>query len=188
VVSVDDVPSPAVKDPGLRDRKYDLSLARLPIPLPADQIVDDLNVENLFDDPLVLAAGTHNRLTRRRKIDLAELIDEPWILPRPNTWNYAFVAEAFKARGLDMPKARMIGFSVHLTNHFLINGPFITAYPRSVLRLHGLKSLPVDVPVRPFPVAILTLKNRTLSPVVECFIECARAVARPLARLRSHSG
>jgi hypothetical protein len=32
----------------------------------------------------------------------------------------------------------------------------------------------VTLPVRPWPVAIVTLKNRTLSPIVERFIESAR--------------
>ena len=31
-------------------------------------------------------------------------------------------------------------------------------------------------------VAILTLKNRTLSPVVERFVKCAREVAKPFAK------
>jgi len=62
--------------------------------------------------------------------------------------------------------------------HFLRNGPFITAYPRSVVRLNSLRELPVDLPIRPWPIAMVTLKNRTLSPVVERFIECARKVAK----------
>jgi hypothetical protein len=41
-----------------------------------------------------------------------------------------------------------------------------------------LKKLPVGLPTRPWPVVILTLKNRMLSPVVERFIECAREVAK----------
>jgi DNA-binding transcriptional LysR family regulator len=52
---------------------------------------------------------------------------------------------------------------------------------RSVLRGSDgrtLKKLPVDLPTRPWPVVILTLKNRMLSPVVERFIECAREVAK----------
>jgi hypothetical protein len=44
----------------------------------------------------------------------------------------------------------------------------------------ALKKLPVDLPTQPWPVAILTLKNRTLSPVVERFIECAREVAKEI--------
>jgi DNA-binding transcriptional LysR family regulator len=46
---------------------------------------------------------------------------------------------------------------------------------------HSLKVLPVDLPDRPWPVTIVTLKNRTLSPVVERFIECTREVAKSIA-------
>jgi DNA-binding transcriptional LysR family regulator len=182
VVHVNDVPSPAIKSPGLRDRKYDLVIARLGLPLPNDRITDDLNLEYLFDDPLMIAAGLHSRWARRRTIDLAELIDEPWTLTHPDAWNYIGVAEAFRARGLEMPKVSLFGFSVHLVKHFVANGPFVTAMPRSVARFCSLKVLPVKLPVRPWSVAIATLKNRTLSPVVERFIEHAREVAKPLAK------
>jgi DNA-binding transcriptional LysR family regulator len=181
VLYVDNVPSPAFKDRGLHDRKHDLVLARLRTPLPDDHLVDDLNAEYLFDDPLVAAAGTQSRWTRRRKIDLAELIDEPWILAPPHTWNYLGLAEAFHARGLDMPRSSLVTFSMHLVGHFLANGPFITTSPRSWVHHNSLKVLPIDLPARPWPVVILTLKNRTLSPVVERFIECAREVTKSAA-------
>jgi hypothetical protein len=32
------------------------------------------------------------------------------------------------------------------------------------------------------PVGIITLKNRTLSPVVQLFVDNAREIAKPLAR------
>jgi DNA-binding transcriptional LysR family regulator len=180
VVHVLDVPSPAIKDPGLRDRKYDLVFARTGLPRPNEQITDDLQLDYLFDDPLAITAGPHSRWARRRTIDLAELINEPWILAPSSTWNYLGVAEAFRARGLDMPKVSLFGFSLHLVNHFVANGPFLTAYPRSVARVSSLKVLPIKLPVRPWPVAIATLKNRTLSPVVERFIGCARELAKSL--------
>jgi len=44
----------------------------------------------------------------------------------------------------------------------------------------SLKVLPVDLPVRPWPVNIVTLKNRTLNPVAGRFIECAREVTRQM--------
>jgi DNA-binding transcriptional LysR family regulator len=185
ILQVDDVPSLALALPVLQDRKYDLALARLPPPPRGDQQADDLNVETLFDDQLVVAAGMHTRWARRRKIDLAELVHEPWILMAPNTWNYAGVAEAFQARGLAMPKTNLLTFSVQLRAQLLANGPFITTFPRSVFRSNAehflLKLLPVDLPTRPWPVAVVTLKNRTLSPVVERFIECAREVAKSFA-------
>ena len=47
--------------------------------------MDDLNVEVLFDDPWVLVAGIDSRWARRRKVELVELIDEPWLTTPPET-------------------------------------------------------------------------------------------------------
>jgi DNA-binding transcriptional LysR family regulator len=185
VVHLDDWTAPAVELPGLRDRKYDLIMVRLVAPLTDEHLTDDLNVECLFDDQLVVAAGMHNRWARRRKIDLAELINEPWILAPPRTWNYSRLAEAFRARGLDMPKASLVSVSVAVRTRLLANGEFIAALPSSVLSLnrdhYALKALAVDLPNPPWPVVIVTLKNRMLSPVVERFIACAREVAKSFA-------
>ena len=180
IVRVYDVPSPAIKNLGLRDRKYDLVLARLGLPGTDDHTTEDLNLTVLFDDPLVIVAGQHSPWARRRSIDSAELSDEPWLLSPPDTWNYIGVAEAFRKKGLEMPTARLIGFSLHLATHFVGRGPFITAYPRSVARLGSLAALRVNMPSRPWPVVIATLKNRTSSPVAERFIESAREVAKSI--------
>jgi DNA-binding transcriptional LysR family regulator len=78
-----------------------------------------------------------------------------------------------------------------LVIHFLANGPFITVIPSSVLSQHAerqlLKELPVDFPITRWPVAIVMLKNRTTSPLVERFIECARDVARSFGRAGQRS-
>ena len=58
-------------------------------------------------------------------------------------------------------------------------GRYVCVMPDSMLRFRarelGLKTLPVALPHRPSIVAVLTLKNRTLSPVVARFIEHLRA-------------
>jgi hypothetical protein len=64
--------------PLLRDRTFDLILGRPP--LIDTPLIDDIDAEALLDDPLVVVAGSRSHWTRRRKIDLAELIGEPWIL------------------------------------------------------------------------------------------------------------
>jgi hypothetical protein len=46
----------------------------------------------------------------------------------------------------------------------------------------GLRQLPIKLVIRPGPVGIVTLVNRTLNPVAERFIDCAREVCRPLAK------
>jgi hypothetical protein len=42
--------------------------------------------------------------------------------------------------------------------------------------------LPVELPIASVPNGIITLRNRTLSPVARLFIEHAREVAKPLAK------
>jgi DNA-binding transcriptional LysR family regulator len=83
-----DVPAPVMENPGLRNRKFDLVFLRQPPPQPDAPTSGDLDFEYLFDDPLIIAAGLHSRWARRRTLDLEELINEPWILPSPGTWNY----------------------------------------------------------------------------------------------------
>jgi DNA-binding transcriptional LysR family regulator len=169
--------TPDLRD--LRDRKYDLILGRWSLQT-EDGSADDLNIELLFDDPLVIATGATSKWAARRKIDLAELVEEPWIMQGPQTWNYRTLAEVCQTRGLAMPRASLVTLSISVIAHFLASGQFVTAMPRSVAYSKSLKVLPVDLPVRPWSVNIVTLKNRTLSPVVERFIECARDFTRPM--------
>jgi DNA-binding transcriptional LysR family regulator len=170
----------------LVERRLDLVVARGRPALADRNVMELLNVEVLFQDELVIAAGMNSKWARRRKIDLAELADERWILSASGTWNDTVVAEAFRARGLDPPQSSINTLSIHLRASLLAMGPFIAVFPRSVVRQYGerfsFKVLPVELPVRPWPVTIVTLKNRTLSPVVEIFVACAREVAKSFAR------
>ena len=72
--------------------------------------------------------------------------------------------------------------SILLRNHFLSTGRFLDVLPDSVLRYNAkqwsLKALPVDLGVEPRSIAIVTLKNRSVSPVVQLFVEHLRAIAK----------
>jgi DNA-binding transcriptional LysR family regulator len=89
------------------------------------------------------------------------------------------VTGAFQAAGLAVPAVRVETFSVALRNQLLELGRFVAAVPGSMLHLtanHGLKILPIDLPKRPWPVVLVTLKNRTVAPIVQLFIQAARTV------------
>ena len=80
VIQADLVQSPASRWlPKLQDRTYDLVFGRTLLPLPPNDPRQEINRETLIDDPLVVVAGAHSAWARRRKIDLKELVDEPWI-------------------------------------------------------------------------------------------------------------
>jgi DNA-binding transcriptional LysR family regulator len=70
----------AVLYDALRERRLDVALTRMP-ELSAE---NDLEMEVLFADPLVVAAGAHNPWARRQSINLTDLINQPWVLPPPD--------------------------------------------------------------------------------------------------------
>ena len=169
----------------LRDRSLDVVLARGGWPLEDVELVKDFRVETLYDDELVVAVGQKSPWAARRRIDIAELRDERWILTGGDRWNYQVIARAFQARGIEMPKISMKTISVHLRANMVATGQFVATFPRSVLDLYadrfGLKVLPIELPNSTWPVKIATLRNRTLSSVVQRFITCAKEIARPAA-------
>jgi DNA-binding transcriptional LysR family regulator len=169
----------------LRNRSLDIVMARGGWPLEDAHLVTDFNVETLYEDELVIVAGDRSEWAGRRKINISELRDERWILTSGDRWNYQVIAAAFKLRGIEMPQINLKTISVHLRAHMVATGNFVTTFPRSVVDLYagrlGLKVLPVDLPNSSWPVKIATLRNRTLSSVVERFIACARDAARPAA-------
>jgi DNA-binding transcriptional LysR family regulator len=169
----------------LRERSIDLILGRMVTPI-ADE---DLNIEVLFDDPLLVVAGPGNKWLRRRRVDPADLVDEAWCLPRYEAFVGSLVAEAFRGRGLAAPRQTVRSNSIQLFNALLATGRFLAVLSASTLRFSGkrlaVKAVPVDWPIRAGPVGIVTLKNRMLSPVTQLFIETAREVARPLGTRNS---
>jgi DNA-binding transcriptional LysR family regulator len=165
----------------LRDRKVDLVLVRLHEALEED----DLNIEDLFHDRHFVVAGIRSPWARRRKIALSELVNEQWILP-PTQVIRTMIAEGFEAHGLEVPKDRVTAGSLLLRKHLLETGRYLDVLPDSVLRYNakqwGLKALPVALGVQPRSVAIVTLKHRSVSPVVQVFIEHLRTVSKSMFR------
>jgi len=88
----------------LRERNVDLLIARR-----SGSAADEgLDYEFLFDDSYSIAAGAQNPWTRRRRVELAELVNEPWVLPPPESLLGSVVTDAFRASGLDYPRAIVI--------------------------------------------------------------------------------
>jgi DNA-binding transcriptional LysR family regulator len=184
VLHVEQLGSLAAESSALRERTIDMGMFLLVKPHDDKHFADDLNVEVLFLEQMIIVAGKQNLWARRRKLDLAELIDEPWVLTESDTLSYRRLAEAFAARGLGMPKRILQTLSSHLRVNLAASGSHITTLPNSTLRVYGdrfgLKALPVNFPAQSWPAVIVTLKNRTLSPVVEHFIQHIRDFTRPM--------
>ncbi|HLQ90500.1 MAG TPA: LysR family transcriptional regulator [Xanthobacteraceae bacterium] len=168
----------------LAGRTIEMAIVRLVEPILDRQFV----VENLFSDPFVVAAGARNPWTRRRRIQLAELVNEPWVLLPFDTLIGALVAAGFRASGVEPPRATVFTQSRNVRDRLLATGRFLSALPSFSLHLPGgqlsLKALPLALPGTQRPVGIITLKTRTLSPLAQLFAARIRAAIKPLTNAR----
>jgi len=165
----------------LIDRNVDFLIARRLGALTDERLKFDV----LFDDKEVVAAGVQNPWVRRRRIELAELMNEVWVLPPPDNVVGSVVLKAFRARGLDYPRSTVVSDSPHVRMTLLATGRFLSIFPVSALRFPTksaeVRELSIDLPRARVPVGIVTLRNRTLGPVARLFIEQAWEVAMPSA-------
>src|SRR5262249_31822149 len=152
---------------------------------------DDFVAEVLYDDPPIVVADAHHSLTRRRSIELAELVDEPWAMPPANTISGRYVREVFHTRRLPLPTTIVGTCSSVLRHHLVSNARFITVLPKPMFEIMAkglsIKALPVHLPTPRRTVVLVILKRRTLGPIAHLFIETLRAVARPETKSKKNA-
>jgi len=162
------------------ERNIEFAICRIG-PLP-DELVADV----LFYDAFSIVTSAKNPLTRRRKLTLADLGNQPWTLLPFDSFFGSVIAETFRANGHEPPRPTVASLSTNIQNELLATGRFLTILPGFMLRVAwrnlALKALPVALPNAPMPIGLITLKNRTLTPLAQLFIENVRALAKPLAR------
>jgi DNA-binding transcriptional LysR family regulator len=167
----------------LSDRKIDLAVSRT-FRSNADHH-HEFTSQSLFDEHLFVVAGSQSHWARRRKIELAELLDAPWVFPEYDNPAGALIAEGLRSKGVPL-RARVISNSLAIRLRLVATQGFLTMLPGSMLHFGAkrlpVKALPVVLPIKSQKYEIVTLKNRTLSPVAKTFIETLCSVARPLRK------
>ena len=165
----------------LIERNVDFLITRKSTAL-ADERLD---YEFLFDDTYSIVVGARNLLARRSKIDLAELMNEPWVLPPMESVLGSVVMRAFRASRLDYPRTAVIAEPAEARMSLVATGRFISIFPDSVLRFFArrreLRVLAVKQSLGRVPIGIITLKNRTISPIAQLFIDRSREMAKWLS-------
>jgi DNA-binding transcriptional LysR family regulator len=164
-------------------REVDLLVVHLSAPL----IDEHMQADVLCEDPHVVVAAAHNPWVRRRRVRLADLMEESWVLPRPNAPYGTVVTEAFRASGLGLPRTIVTG-TLPVRSMLLATGRYLSMIPKVVLSnpmsRQTLRALPVELPTTFRPLAVVTLKNRFLAPVAQTFIDSAHAAAALLGKDR----
>jgi DNA-binding transcriptional LysR family regulator len=165
----------------LTERNVELAICRIIGDLP-----DELSAEVLFYDSIAIATAATNPLTRRRKLTLVELANEPWTFYPYDSFFGAIVVEAFRAGGHEPPRLTVSTLSTNVQNELLATGRYLTVLPGFMLRVPNrnppLRGLPVALPNAPTPIGIITLKNRTLTPLAQLYVDNIRAIAKLLTK------
>ena len=143
-----------------------------------------IKAEPLFRESVEVVVARTNRLAARRKLTLAELAGERWILSKSEIAGDSPVVEAFRTAGLAFPNSVVVTRSLNVRYTLLATGRFVTVMPGSMLRYAAarslLKVLPVEIGRWAMPTMVLTLANRPLSPASTKFVEILRELSRPL--------
>lgn len=162
----------------LKGRNIELFVA-----IPLDSLSKEgFEADILYDDPLVVAADAQHPLMRRRRIKLADLINEAWVLPPKDTVAGSYIRNALQRNGLALTNTVVSAYSPVVQHNLIATTRFLTVIPNSMLqnmaRSHSLRALPVHLPTRQRRIAVIVLKKRMLSPIANLFIETLCAVAR----------
>jgi DNA-binding transcriptional LysR family regulator len=164
----------------LRERKIDLAVGRTW----GSAGGDEFSTEPLFDEHLFVVASLDSPWSRRRKVELAELLDEPWTMPELDTVVGALIVEGFRSAGLALPAAQIVSNSMAVRTRLVATGRFLTMLSSSIVHFGAerllLKILPVTLPLRSQPAQIMTLKDRTPKAIARLFTDELRIVTQPL--------
>ena len=167
----------------LSAREVDLLVVHLHVPLADEHMQADV----LCNDPHVVVAAAHNPWICRRRVRLADLMEQPWVLPRPDAPYGMVVSEAFRACDLGFPRTIVSG-TFPVRSMLLATGRYFSMIPRVVLSnpisRQTLRALRVELPTTVRPLAVITLKDRFLAPVAQTFIDSAHAAAGFLGKDR----
>lgn len=165
----------------LRARRIEIIVGRLALG-DGDR---DLNKEILYDEQLAIAASSAHPLHGRRRVRLRELLNEPWILPPPDTAFYRQVAALFEHAGVAIPSHQIRTLSVPVNLGTVMRTTFVTIIPRSLLTLGfvppGIQPLPVALPATKGPVGFIRLAGASETPALREFMASTRAIAAAVA-------
>jgi len=162
----------------LRERRIDLLITRAT----RQSAAEDLHSEVLFDEPFVFVVGAESEFGRKRRVSLDDIIGCKWVLPAPDSAPGALIEGVFRAASFQPPKAVVKTISIELTTSLVASGEFVGILPISVARLKAaqasLRVLPIKSVGPRVSAEIVFVKNRTLSPAVESFINCVQDIVK----------
>jgi DNA-binding transcriptional LysR family regulator len=158
----------------LRNRYTDFVIGALPRPLHPAFEIDDLRLDRVVEDEIGIIVGKKHPLLRQKTIRPTDLANQKWILPPKDEWYHDLLVKWFKAEKLVLPSPSVVTSSAPVVAKLVSAGQYVAIRSRLFARYHDLQELKCTLPSTKFSWSIITIKGRTLSPIVERFIDVSR--------------
>lgn len=131
----------------------------------------------LIRDTVVVAANPGHRLFRKRRIDMADLVEDEWVLPIPAVTSRLWLDRQFSDRGLPPPQARMEVNATPLLLPMIARSSLLCFVSRHILARQAPGPHLDELPVQALSMHRwlgMTLMSSTPSPVLLRFVELLR--------------
>jgi DNA-binding transcriptional LysR family regulator len=144
----------------------------------------DIIHEPLYEEEWVVMAGAGHRLARRKRVAVADLANESWVLGLYGPAQQEFL-RLLAHHGLVAPRIAVEVNAILFRTRLLPGTDWLTVGPRDLLREDGLRSRVVEIPVRELSkrrtVCACYRKDAYLSPVARRFIDLLKEAAMEIA-------
>jgi len=164
----------------LVDGKIDIVIATMP---PATTSNPQITSHVLYEDDLCIVASSVHPLAKRRRIELKELLDYPWVIPPEVSMVRAKVDQLFAEAGLPLPATMIESLSPVANLALLMDHRSLTFLSTGLadifLGTGAFVRLKVDMHATFGHVGYAVRSNRPVSVPTLTFIEFLRAQARP---------
>jgi DNA-binding transcriptional LysR family regulator len=138
--------------------------------------------EEFYGEPICLVVRHGHPLARKRRLALRDLVNEPWLLPLPETTLRRQIERAFLDANAPLPRNIIESVSI-LTNRVLLRkSECIGVMPYHValddVEHQLLSILPVKLKSIESPVGAILRAPGELPPAARALLECLRVAAR----------
>lgn len=136
---------------------------------------------SLYDEPIRLVTRRGHPAQRRRRLELADLIDYPWVLPGPQTALRGELERVFVRHELSLPANRIECTSILTLHGLLAETDVIAALPVLIATDDpGLALLPISLEPMSHTVGVTSPMVREPAPATRALLSHLDAVAADL--------
>jgi DNA-binding transcriptional LysR family regulator len=154
--------------------------------MPVSHVADELHFEALAHETHCVIARSAHPLARKRRLELRDVVDHPWILPPVGSMLRDRLDSVFVRCGLRPPRNVTETASVPVIASMLEGTDMISALQEETVHAHckaGLLTvLPLRLALEMQPFGIVTRREHRISPAAEVMLASLRATALQMYR------